>query len=233
MNTRIAYLDAHSLSDLLFVEKLGRVLAAARPEIPLILVHAVTEQVSQYLDGQNIEHRWVGDELVVADDSRGANLQNVVRYVNRRLVSSLTETGVAASSIQGSDRGLLTLAGDDLAVSRRCGWLSDLAGTGAVPVVSPLAVLGADSAALIPPSRAIKALAEAFDSTQIALFTRTGKPGVWKNEHFLGEITTEEVPPSVYDTGHIGPISTISRPVYLTNVENLPINALFHGTLLT
>ncbi len=228
MNTRIVYLDAFHLSDLLAVEALARSIGAKGDRPPIIFVHSVEEPVGGWLEANAIEHSWQDGIVQPAELGGSEPLLAVVRQYNKRLVAAFTEHGIPASSVQGHDRGLLSRGSADADVT----WLATLAASGAVPVVSPLAVMPAGGCSLVSAGGAVRSIADRLRATEIVLLTRNRQPGIEKNGLILGEITAEAIPPYVFNTHEISLFSAIQSKVYLTNIQNTAEIARFRGTLL-
>ena len=127
---RIIAVSRRLTEDLLFWEQLGRRLKPS-PESPLLIFHGPGEVTERILEGDGLAF----DSALSTDNGRRA-LEDAFRTENRQAAAALTEAGVPAVALMGTDRRLLTGA------SPRFDLLSPLAASGTVPVLGLLAVEG-------------------------------------------------------------------------------------------
>lgn len=137
METRlILNVDKSSISDLLFVQRLGRYLAPQlRPGRSVIVVHDGHDAAEDVLDAMGY------DSLSSLDASEieavAPRVFGAVRDKTRQVVASLTEEGIPAAGMQGADRGVVVQSGD----RRECknpDLLLKMTETGTVAVVGPI-----------------------------------------------------------------------------------------------
>lgn len=115
-------------------------------EWKLAVVHGGGKQVTQFLEQQGIESRFVRGLRVSDEPVIDAALQIIAGRVNKRLVAAIAASGGAAVGISGVDGGLTTAQRMDEAMGwvgrpeRSSGRLFDaLTGAGYLPVVACVA----------------------------------------------------------------------------------------------
>ncbi len=179
----LIYLDAYHLGDLLYVASMARMMGRLQRLPPCLFVHGSGEQAERLLEAEGLfpEQR---DGLVVARTPQEAALvERALRQVNRRLVGTLTDEGVHAVGLHGTDRGLLRLRPDGVPTAGKTGWFQDLLRLRAVPVVSTLLrPRHAGTTREGSPSATTLALARALENVVVVFFTRNDQPGVLDGE---------------------------------------------------
>lgn len=165
----LVLLDEAHLDDLLFLGTLGRLMAAA-PR-PAVLVHADGGLAARALEAKGY---FPGDDLPT---EALALVAAAHQQQNRRLTAALTDAGIPAVGLLGSDRRLLVETAGGEVLAGKVGWISDLVSRGAVPVVAALAVDGAEVPIAVPAAAAVAALRGVLGAEAV-VFTRTGRAGL-------------------------------------------------------
>lgn len=156
--TLILTIDKESISDMLFVQRLGRYLSPSlQSGRRVILVHDGHDAAEDVLDMLGY------DEMPVNDPSAASEVAQrvfvAVREATRRVVAALTEEGVPAAGMQGADRGLVQQTEGGL----QCAGINQLLAMteiGTVPVVGPVVSTGRESMALASASSLSLAIAQ-------------------------------------------------------------------------
>ena len=102
----LLFLDDYHVGDPLFLADLGRRLSKLGPKARILIVHRAGEAVTRALEGADT-------------DSRATITERTIRETNQGIARRLTEEGVPAVSIQGSDRGLFRLSSQQAAVDNK------------------------------------------------------------------------------------------------------------------
>lgn len=157
---RLIYLDRYHLGDPLFLRGLAHRLGSAEAAgLGALLVHGSGDEAEQVLEAEGAEVVRRGGILADLDSEHAMLVERAVRQTNKRVVATLTEFGVAAVSVQGSDRGVVQI---DESGGVRLGptdWLFALARQRVVPVVSALTKRG-DAVLQVDPAKVLVGLAE-------------------------------------------------------------------------
>ncbi|QXD14258.1 hypothetical protein GQ464_012470 [Rhodocaloribacter litoris] len=164
----VLYIDPEHQANPLFWQGLGRALAGAGPRMPhTLLVHGSGNRLQSWLEA---EGRFADDEPPPPD-----LVERLLRMETHRIVGLLTDAGVPAVGLQGSDRGLLRRDADGSVTAPGARWVRDLARRRAVPVIAAQAAGGE-----VPLLLAVEALTRqlADEPLRIVFFTRTNRPGV-------------------------------------------------------
>ena len=165
----LVLLDAFHLDDLLFLGALGRLMAAA-PQ-PVVLIHGDGGLAARALEAKGY---FPGDALSA---EALALVAAAHQQQNRRLVGALTDAGIPAVGLLGSDRRMLVQTAGGEVLAGKATWLGELVSRGAVPVVAALAQDGVAVPVPVPAAAALGALREALGGT-VVVFTRTGHAGL-------------------------------------------------------
>ncbi|MFV1980004.1 MAG: hypothetical protein ACC655_02530 [Rhodothermia bacterium] len=195
--TTLLFLDDCHVGDPLFLADLGRRLSKLGRDGRTVIVHRVGEAVDRELENSNPRDRILTTE-------------KTIRETNHGIARRLTQEGVPAVSIQGSDRGLFR-TGDPSSpasaplrrasprqahrLSTNATWLLAMIGTGSIPVVSPLALgpAGAEAVDPVECAREIAHLAASAGDVHAALFCSTRKGGLFQDGVRLGSITVSDL----------------------------------------
>ena len=135
----VLYLDRYHLGDPLFLNGFARDVLAF-PE-PLVIVHGSGEAAERALEAQGRIAEWKDGVLAVETDADRALVERAGRDLNRQIVHTLNDAGVAAVRLDAGSRGLLK-ATEKGVEAKKIDWLRTLVAQGAVPVI--LAVLDAE-----------------------------------------------------------------------------------------
>lgn len=196
----ILWVDDYHLGDPLFAQNLARHLAhvetAARRAI---VVHGSGERAERLLEGRGKEVVRTGGVLQV-DEVDMHLVERALREANKDVTGVLTEFGVPAVGIQGSDRGLLKIGNDGAPRAGKTKWLPSLVDSGSVPVISSLAG-GADGVREIGIAEAVVAIAKSLGSNDclIVVFPRSGRAGVIAEGEHQSEIGLNELCVHVFE----------------------------------
>lgn len=197
----ILYLDRYHLGDPLFVKRLAREINQG-PERACLIVHGSGEKVERTLESKGFFPDRTRGVLDVEEPAQRRLVERAVREANQEIVGALTDEVVSTVGIQGTDRGLLSLAADPDASQAdadpdahpdadgapaptvevgKTGWLEALIKQQVVAVVSSLARTPGGEVREIWSADAVDALAgamsDAFDPTVVMLST-AGQPGL-------------------------------------------------------
>lgn len=138
----VLYLDRYHLGDPLFLNGLARDVLAFPG--PLVLVHGAGEAAERALEAQGRFPEWRGGVLAAESESDRALVERAARDLNRRIVHTLNEAGVAAVRLDAGSRGLLRATETGLEVKKAdedtldVEWFVVLVAQGVVPVVAAL-----------------------------------------------------------------------------------------------
>ncbi|MBT8401478.1 MAG: hypothetical protein KJO98_13450 [Rhodothermia bacterium] len=197
----ILWVDDYHLGDPLFTQSLARHLALVEPDSRRVLaVHGGGERAERLLELRGREVVRTDGVLQISDDEDKAVVERALREVNKDVTGVLTEFGVPAVGIQGSDRGLLKIGKDGTPRADKSDWLLSLVDSGSVPVVSSLAG-GADGAQEIATADAVVAIAKArgLDDCLVVVFPRSGSAGVIKEGVHQAEISPNQLLDNIFD----------------------------------
>lgn len=133
----LLYVDAYHAGDSIFMNGVGRALAGwAKLGRRAIIVFNPLEGIQRFVEGRGGTAPSQLAELPIEYWSEASRL---IAEATKRVVADLTELGLAAVGINGSDRSTVVVTeSDDVVVQRE--WLFRLAFGGVVPVLSPLAL---------------------------------------------------------------------------------------------
>jgi hypothetical protein len=200
--TKLLFLDDYHVGDPLFLADLGRRLSKFGQDGRTVIVHRVGEAVDRGLENSDPRDRALITE-------------KTIRETNHGIVRRLTEEGVPAVSIQGSDRGLFRSRNDRLTTN--AGWLLRMIWTGSIPVVSPLAVgaPGAVGADPVECAVAIARFAERSGGVQAVLFCSTRKGGLFHDGVRLDAIAVSDL------ADHVGTIDVEAAARLVLVVDRL------------
>lgn len=160
----VLLLGPHQAGDRLFISTLARSLRAFSG--PLVFVHGPSEQADVLFAQTQIAAQRTGSLYQTATREAEEAVLRSVREWNRRLVALMTESGLPAVGIQGTDRRLLVRE-RELQV-RDASWFWQIAASGARPVLSSLAWQG-EAVYLEHPLEAALAIAEAHPEAEVVL----------------------------------------------------------------
>lgn len=132
----VLYLDRYHIGDPLFLNGFARDVLAF-PE-PLVIVHGSGEAAERALEARGQFPEWKDGVLQVETDADRALVERAGRDLNRQIVHTLNDAGVAAVRLDAGSRGLINATKAGLAV-KKIDWLTTLVAQGAVPVI--LAIL--------------------------------------------------------------------------------------------
>ena len=110
---------------------------SSHPAAKTVILHRVEEAVEGALE--NVER----------EDDAAVLAERAIRETNQAITRRLTEEGVPAVSVQGSDHGLFEVDGGDSPQSVRAAgadWLRRTVGLGTIPVISPIARIAGEVA---------------------------------------------------------------------------------------
>ena len=131
----ILHVDKRSISDLLFIQRLGRYLASViGPQRRIIVVHDGFDVAENAIESRGYDmHSLTRGQW----EEVSAAVFAAIQSLNRSVVGKLTEEGIPAVGMQGSDRGLIQMT--DVGLScQRPDMLVDMVKIGSVPVVGPI-----------------------------------------------------------------------------------------------
>ncbi len=205
----LLYLDRYHLGDLLFVGRLAGALAEVQQEgrlLRTLIVHGGGEKAERTLEAQGafVERR--GGVLAVETAEQARLVERATREANQDLVAALTDAGVSAVGVQGTDRRLLHVRADEggTVEAGRLGWLGDLMAVRVVPVVSALARGAEGRTCEVPAVEAALAVAAALarapgdgpGETRVTFvfFTQTGRAGLAEGAEVRGEVAAGALP---------------------------------------
>lgn len=175
----ILWIDDYNLGDPLFLQSLGRSLAAVPDaERHAIIIHGAAEKTERMLEARGIEVRREDGVLVPRDPSHLDLIEQSFRDVNKHVTAIMTEFIVPAVGIQGSDRGLFRIGENGRISAGRTDWITSLTASGAVPVVSALAFAARPVEILVDTAVETLATCLAPHDVTVVLFTRDGAPGL-------------------------------------------------------
>ncbi len=220
----LVLLDDALLADLLVVQTLGR-LAAGRA-LPLAFVHGGGGLVARALEARGV---FPGDPL--PDDLAGEGLATgglarahlaAHRAQTHALARRLTDAGVPAVGVQGTDRRLLVRSGeggDDAPVEAPgAAWLADLVGRGAVPVVAAVArrvgAAAEEAGVPVPVGMALAALGRALRDAgaEVVVFTTATVDASASDDEALAASSDSAAARAVRAAGV--PVRVVSPPTF-------------------
>ena len=214
----LVLLDDALLADLLVVQTLGR-LAAGRA-LPLAFVHGGGGLVARALEARGV---FPGDPLPDDLATGGLARAHLAAHLaqTHALTRRLTDAGVPAVGVQGTDRRLLvrTGAGDDAPVEAPgAAWLADLVGRGAVPVVAAVARRGGaaedEAGVAVPVGMALAALGRALRGAgaEAVVFARTAVDASASDDAALAAASDHAAARAVQAAGV--PVRVVSPPAF-------------------
>lgn len=220
----LIYLDSYHLDDLLFLPGLARLMAGqGRP--PCLLVHGSGERAERLLEAEGLFPESKDGLVQVRTVAEATLVERAARQVNRQIVGALTEEGVPAVGVQGTDRGLLHKKDDGRVTTGRIDWLMALAEKRAVPVVSALVQDDrAGHACEVHLRAAARPLAHAMyaDGVVVVFFTRNNQPGILDGETLARELSLDAVPEaSLPEPEALRAMTTAGFSVMLTSPAGL------------
>ena len=196
----VLYLDRYHLGDPLFLSGFARdVLAFSRP---LVLVHGAGEAAERALEAQGRFPDYDAGVLAVGTDADRALVARTARDLNRRIVHTLNDAGVAAVRLEAGGRGLIR-ATDGGVEAGNAGWLQKIVMQGAVPVVVALvgevggAAREANGGAVAGVLAA--AFAEGGAEAQAVFLTRNGQNGLVEDDSARAEADVAAVSKEVVE----------------------------------
>jgi acetylglutamate kinase len=129
----VLYLDAYHLGDPLFLTGLARDVRARHDEggAGFVIVHGAGEAGERAVEALGIEPVRASGALVASSPEAEAAVERAARDLHRQVVHELTEAGVHAVRVAGTDRGLVRPDGS----LGKTGWLATLCRQRAVPVL--------------------------------------------------------------------------------------------------
>lgn len=161
------YLDAYNAGDPSLVQRLARLLLAS--DRGSILVADPSDALLLALQGLDAQ----GVAEIANDPQNGEKMRSTVTSFTRSLVVGLTDFQVPAVMLAGWRRGLARLSAQDHSlILGDWQWVEDLAVSGAVPIVSPMAKGPDGNARLVAPPDFAVAVAShlAANEVQVATF---------------------------------------------------------------
>lgn len=221
----VVYLDRHHLGDDLFLKSLAQHLSQGKSGKPAcLLVHGSGEKVERTLEAKGYFPERSEGVLDVEGEEQRRLVERAVRETNQEIVAALTDEVVSTVGIQGVDRNLLGIDGDDALTATNVGWLAALVKQRVVPVVSAL-VEGEEGTREVWTADVAVALAEAlsasFDPVACAL-TTTDHPGLMDATGTADEASLEAVSEDVVpDPAAVRRLHEAGLPVLLTNLQGL------------
>ncbi len=192
--TYVLYLDRYHLGDPLFLTGFARdVLTLGAP---CLLVHGAGEAAERALEAQGRFPKVEGGVLSVETEEDRRVVARAARELNRQIVHTLNEAGVAAVGMEASGRGLLRRSETGI-VAGKMDWLRDLIIQGAVAVVAAIltdaegGVREANGGAVA--GSLARALAEAEGAATAIFLTKNGQNGFYSQDMQLEEVGAEAV----------------------------------------
>lgn len=198
--THVLYLDRYHLGDPLFLTGFARdVLGLGAP---CLLVHGAGEAAERALEAEGRVPVFENGVLHAETAADRHLVARAARDLNRRIVHTLNDAGVAAVGVEASGRGLIR-AQQGKILAGNTGWLQDLVARGAVPVVA--AILGDAEGSVIEANGGAvagvlaRALAGAGEAATVVFLTKNGQNGLYSNdlrveEAALDVVSTAAVP---------------------------------------
>jgi acetylglutamate kinase len=192
--TYVLYLDRYHLGDPLFLTGFAR--DVQHLGAPCLLVHGAGEAAERALEAEGRFPTFADGVLQVETAEDRRLVARAARELNRQIVHTLNEAGVAAVGLEASGRGLLQ-RGDDGIHAKNVTWLRDLVAQGAVPVVMALLpglsgeaeeVSGGSVAGALA-----RALADSGTPAAAAFLTKNGQNGLYAGDQRLEEAAMEDV----------------------------------------
>lgn len=223
----LIYLDRYHLSDLLFLQTIARTLSApGAKRIKGILVHGSAEIAERLLEAEGLILGASNEPITPRNLKEGLLLERALREENRKIVSTLTEEGVAAVGIHGMDKGLVRMGDGGRLEVGKVSWLVQVAEQGAFPVVSSLienaGQHGVGESSMSDLLAALCKALEKYDITPV-IMPRGNQIGVMNEGKLEAQVSLEkaeaamaialpEVVRSLVEAGH---------PVLLTQLDRL------------
>ncbi len=191
----LVWLDDYHLGDPLFVRSVARSLSLApASDRTVLLLHGAAERAARMLEARSAAVHNPKALYGLTDPPVRAVVEQAIREQNKDIVATLTEFGVPAVGIQGSDRRMLFAddAGDVNVGDAR--WLETLISQHTVPVISSMAA-GPSEPIPVRPVLALAALAEKmadFDPI-LTVFTKGGRSGLLRGGDRLTSVDPREI----------------------------------------
>ncbi|MEP0546116.1 MAG: acetylglutamate kinase [Rhodothermales bacterium] len=192
--TYVLYLDRYHLGDPLFLTGFAR--DVQHLGAPCVLVHGAGEAAERALEAQGRFPTFDGGVLRVESTEDRRIVARAARELNRQIVHTLNEAGVAAVGIEASGRGLLQRAEGGI-LAKKVTWLRDLVAQGAVPVVTALLPGPSGEAEEVNGGAVAGALALALTDSgmpAVATFlTKNGQNGLYSGDRRIDEAAMDAV----------------------------------------
>ena len=158
----VLYLDRYHLGDPLFLTGFARDVLAF--EEPLALVHGSGEAAERMLEAQGRIPAYEGGVIAVETDEDRALVERAARDLNRTIVHTLNDAGVAAVGFEAGSRGLVKATESGLEANN-VGWFGELLARRAVPIVAAMVPGAAGSLREVNGGALAGVLAGALDRT--------------------------------------------------------------------
>jgi len=194
----VLYLDRYHLGDPLFLNGFARDVLSF--DAPCVLVHGAGETAERALEAQGRFPEFEGGVLAVETDADRALVARAARDLNRQIVHTLNDAGVAAVRLEASGRGLIRATDDGLKAGKT-DWLQKIVGQGAVPVIAALVGDMGGAVREVNGGAVAGALANAFDGrdmeAQAVFLTKNGQNGIVEGDSVQAEASLEAVSASL------------------------------------
>ena len=192
--TYVLYLDRYHLGDPLFLTGFARDVQHLGGSC--LLVHGAGEAAERALEAQGRFPTFEGGVLAVESAEDLRVVARAARELNRQIVHTLNDAGVASVGLEASGRGLLERADGGIR-AKKVTWLRDLVAQGAVPVVMAL-LPGPGGEAEEVSGGAVAgalalALAESGTPAAAAFLTKNGQNGLHSADQRVEEAAMEAV----------------------------------------
>ncbi len=231
--TTVVYLGRRQADDAALAARLGRALAAgAQAGGRFALVHGAGDDLARAVEGRAGALVWTADAPAPARPEDGPLVGRFLRETNRSLAARLSEEGLACTGLQGSDRGLLRLAGGALRAAP--GIVEALLERGVAAVVSALAALPEGVAALSPADAAAALAAALRGPVRVVCLTQTDRLGVVRAGALAPRLPLGEAEPAdgLPEAAVLRRLASAGLPLFATGTTALTAPEPFRGTLL-
>lgn len=192
--THVLYLDRYHLGDPLFLTGFAR--DVLHLDAPCVLVHGAGEAAERALEAQGRFPEFEDGVLAVETEADRALVARAARDLNRQIVHTLNDAGVAAVRLEASGRGLIR-ATDDGVEAGKTDWLRKIIGQGAVPVIAALVGEVGGAVREVGGGAVAGSLARAFAASGVearAVFlTKSGQNGLMEGDSTQASADVEAV----------------------------------------
>lgn len=220
--TTLLFLDDYHVGDPLFLADLGRRLSRRDQGGGTVIVHSARDAVNREMEG-------------IPAGGRSVVTERAIREANQGITRRLTEEGVPAVSIQGSDRRLLVR--DGTIRVRQADWLLKSVSLGAVPVISPLvhSISGIEGAEASECAAAVAHLFGGSGGVHAVVFCSNRKRGLSVDGALLDSVSIADAGgfDDIIDVNAARRLVTVARCLTATNSAGLADGSAILGTVIS